>query len=375
MLNIKAMVSLSAMGAIRNAADRKKLWSDSRAATQWNSESEVAWAPIDGEVALELAQQEGKRWQRGADSITKMALWLGQEIREDIEKATSTGIVMASSRGAAQSLESAFQNHAEGKRIHPLTSPWTTLGSTAAWMARDLGLSGATIDTSMTCSSGLNALYQAAALLKSGMQQQMLVGAVEAPLSPFGLAQFSTLGVLSKKSSSPHCLPFHQASGNTMTMGEGGALLVLDQGKEGLAKIKSIGIGRENFEHPAAIADDGKALAQAMKNCIDQCRILPDAIVPHAPGTLQGDQAEMNAIERVFGSDLPPVLSPKWKIGHTFGASGLLGIDLAIHLLQGGEFPQPYVPEVKTTMRTAPRHVMVNATGFGGNALSVLVAL
>ena len=69
-----------------------------------------------------------------------------------------------------------------------------------------------------------------------------------------------------------------------------------------------------------------------------------DAIITHAPGTIHGDAAELNAIYRVFGDVHPIILSNKWMIGHTFGASAALSVELGIHILHNQEysdFPYP----------------------------------
>jgi 3-oxoacyl-(acyl-carrier-protein) synthase len=64
----------------------------------------------------------------------------------------------------------------------------------------------------------------------------------------------------------------------------------------------------------------------------------------------------------------------KWKIGHTFGASGILSMELAILMMQNNTFVS--VPFAKAQIQTKPiRKVLINAVGFGGNAVSVLLSL
>jgi 3-oxoacyl-(acyl-carrier-protein) synthase len=41
----------------------------------------------------------------------------------------------------------------------------------------------------------------------------------------------------------------------------------------------------------------------------------------HAPEP--GDLTEYKAIQKILGESLPLLTTNKWKIGHTFGASGL----------------------------------------------------
>ena len=97
-----------------------------------------------------------------------------------------------------------------------------------------------------------------------------------------------------------------------------------------------------------------------------------DAIVMHAPGTIKGDVSEYKAIQKVFGDSIPALTTNKWKIGHTFGASGMLNIELAILMIQH----QTYIKVPYVEYKSIPKKinwVMVNAVGFGGNAVSVLL--
>lgn len=100
-----------------------------------------------------------------------------------------------------------------------------------------------------------------------------------------------------------------------------------------------------------------------------------DAIVMHAPGTKAGDLTEYKAIQKVFAmKDLPMLTTNKWKIGHTFSASGMLSIELAVLMMQHQQFIGVPFAEVQKP-RKKIRKVLVNAVGFGGNAVSVLLSL
>jgi len=98
-----------------------------------------------------------------------------------------------------------------------------------------------------------------------------------------------------------------------------------------------------------------------------------DVIVMHAPGTIKGDLSELAAIEKIFNNKSPNLTTNKWKVGHTFGASGMLSLELAILMLQhnkyiGTPFNQGISPSKKV------KKVLVNAVGFGGNAVSILLS-
>ncbi len=98
-----------------------------------------------------------------------------------------------------------------------------------------------------------------------------------------------------------------------------------------------------------------------------------EAIVMHAPGTLKGDTSEYKAIQKVFGNNLPMFTTNKWKVGHTFGASGMLNLELAILMMQHNHFVSVPFAE-KQNLRKPIDKVLINAVGFGGNAVSVLIS-
>jgi 3-oxoacyl-(acyl-carrier-protein) synthase len=92
----------------------------------------------------------------------------------------------------------------------------------------------------------------------------------------------------------------------------------------------------------------------------------------HAPGTIKGDLTELRAIEKVFGEQMPLLTTNKWKIGHTFGASGILSLELALLMMKHDSFVG--VPFAKQSKQIKPlRKILINAVGFGGNAVSILI--
>ena len=96
-------------------------------------------------------------------------------------------------------------------------------------------------------------------------------------------------------------------------------------------------------------------------------------MVTHTPGTIKGDIAEINAIKRVFKDDMPAITTNKWKIGHTFATSGMLSLELACLMIKYQEFIE--VPFLNNQIKPNQiNKVMVNAVGFGGNAVSILLS-
>lgn len=292
---------------------------------------------------------------------------------------STVGINMGSSRGATQLFEKYHAHfiNSPNQRISPLTSPTTTLGNIASWMAFDFGTEGATLSHSITCSTALHSILNACVWIKSGMTDKFIAGGTEAPLTDFTISQMRSLGVYSKNTSGWYCSPMKKGNTkNNMVLGEGAAVFCLesDQGQEHLAKIIGLGYATEKIEHPASLSADASCLKKSMQMALDDSRLKTvDAIVMHAPGTILGDQSEHTAITSVFGEQTPHLISTKHQSGHTFGASGGISLDLAVEMLNRKHLIQfPYDTEI-TQKQSAPKSILINAVGFGGNAVSIIV--
>ena len=291
------------------------------------------------------------------------------------ERGDEIGINIGSSRGATGLFEKYHQNFLETGKAETLASPTTTLGNISSWVAQDIETTGPEISHSVTCSTGLQAILNGAAWLQAGMADKFLVGGSEAALTPFTIAQMKAMKIYASEDLDYPCRALDtEKLRNTMVLGEGAGVVTLQLNSENsLAKIAGIGYATERLDHPASISSNGECFQKSMKMAIGNMHPSEiDAVVMHAPGTVKGDQAEINAISALFGENLPAMTSNKWKIGHTFGASGILSLELAVLILQHQEFiPVPFSSISKSPKRL--KNILVNAVGFGGNAVSILI--
>lgn len=287
------------------------------------------------------------------------------------------GINIGSSRGATQLFEKHFQEFLKTGKTHTLASPTTTLGNISSWIAHDLNSKGPEISHSITCSTALHAVLNGIAWLRSGMADKFLVGGSEAPLTPFTIAQMNALKIYSKSQDEFPCRAFdREKNQNSMVLGEGASVACLETGERqnALAYIEGVGYATEILEHSISISAEAQCFQKSMAMALGTTAIKDvDAIVMHAPGTIKGDSSELKAIELLFGDHLPMLTTNKWKIGHTFGASGMLSIEMALLMMQHQKFiAVPFAEKQKE--KKAIRKVLVNAVGFGGNAVSILLA-
>lgn len=310
------------------------------------------------------------------DKSVGMAILVARECIENSNFSNKNiGINFGSSRGATTLFEKYHTDFINEGSVSTFTSPATTLGNISSWVSHDLQTNGPEISHSITCSTGLHALLNGIAWLQSGMSYQFLVGASEAPLTLFTLSQMTALKVYSNEDNAlaNRCLDFGKTS-NTMVLGEAAACLLLSLSSEkAIAKITGIGFATEILSCSTSISTEAECFQKSMKMAIGSYAVDDiDAIVMHAPGTIQGDKTEFEAIKKVFGNQLPLLTSNKWKVGHTFATSGLLSVELALMMLQNQYFIEtPFYKNIITTKKL--NRILVNAVGFGGNAVSILI--
>jgi len=286
------------------------------------------------------------------------------------------GINIGSSRGATGLFEKFHNEFLKKGTVPVLTSPTTTLGNISSWIAHDLKSKGPNITHSITCSTALHAVLNGVAWIRSGMAKKFLVGGSEAPLTSFTIAQMKGLKIYAPEDNSEYpCRALDLDKGkNSMVLGEGAGAACLEYGigKNSLAIIEGLGFATELLAHNISLSADAQCLQDSMLMAlggVDRKEV--DIIVMHAPGTIKGDTAEFVAIQKIFGNSIPALTTNKWKVGHTFGASGILSLEMAILMLQHQSFIG--VPFTKYSSPQKINRVLINAVGFGGNAVSMLL--
>ncbi len=304
------------------------------------------------------------------------------------------GINMGSSRGATKLFEEYHAEYLETGISSTLSSPTTTLGNISSWVSHDLGAKGPEISHSITCSTGLHSVLNGVAWLTSGMSTKFLVGASEAPLTNFTIAQMKALKIyanapglnsnslvdnseVTERSQNYPCQALNMNKEyNTMILGEAASVACLERGvvDHALAIIEGVGFATEILKHNTSISANAVCFQKSMKMALGGINPAEvDAVIMHAPGTIKGDSSEYNAIKEVFGENMPQMTTNKWKIGHTFATSGMLNLELGVLMMQNNKMISVPFIDHKNKGRDLKK-VLVNAVGFGGNAVSILVS-
>ena len=259
-------------------------------------------------------------------------------------------------------------------------------GDNTRQIAEHFGCFSEYTTVSTACSSAANALILGAEMLKAGEADIVVAGGTEA-LSVFHLNGFNSLMILDKD----HCRPFDETR-EGLNLGEGAAYVVLESAEHARSRQTSVhaflrGYGNAcDAFHQTASSENGEGAYLAMQEALNMAGLKPkdiDYVNAHGTGTPNNDLSESVALQRVFGSELPPVSSTKGFTGHTTSASGSIEVVICLLAMHHGFLPanlgwrQPMSDGIIPTLgedKVSLRHVLCNSFGFGGNDSSLLLS-
>lgn len=399
-LIIRGLSTISSLGV--TSSTNREIWQNASGHDRapWKPLSKDDQTPVfplgaDAERLVGLVNGDSS-YQR-LDRVSQLGVAAAKEtisrlIETDFDISSIGCVAMGSSRGATNTLESSFKNFNSAASVSALTSPVTTAGNISSAVAQeilghrtDTGSSPemASINTSMTCSSAFHSLLVARAFLLSGMTRAALFGGAESALTPYTVAQLKALRIYSDRQDSWPCraIELLEASQNTVVLGEGAGTAVIfaadsKQPQDGDLELVGIGWAMERIPSPTGITEDGAAFEKAMREALKSLGSddTVAAVVMHAPGSRRGDQAELQAVQRVLGG--VQVYTTKHLTGHTYGAAPMLNLSLADAILAGLDWSSlPYGGSRYDRIPPSRQGnvVLVNSAGFGGNAVSVAV--
>lgn len=378
-ISISGIASVSALGISSAAIWQRYLDGQALFSKRKIDGTEILGAFVTSEVdeAIKQLQHSNIAYKNLDRSVLLAILASKNAFESQLFRQENIGINIGSSRGATALFEKYHSQFQKTGKVSPYASPTTTLGNISSWVGQELGVNGVQIGHSVTCSTAMHSLLNGIAWLQANMADTFVVGGSEAALTPFTVAQMQALKLYSKRTELPTCesMRFDKKE-NTMMLGEGAAVAVLERNvsDRSLALVLGYGFASEALEHNSSISENATCFQESMKMALQNAALKSvDAIILHAPGTVKGDRAEKNAIDAVFDDECPLLTSNKWLIGHMFGASGMMSLELAILMLHHNRFIEnPFfinTIDAPKEMKT----IMINAVGFGGNAVSIIV--
>lgn len=307
------------------------------------------------------------------------------------------GVFVGSGAGGLITLqdEVGVLNASGPRRVDPFTIPRLMVNGAAGLIAIDTGAHGPAMAVVSACASGSDSIGLAFKLIRGGEIEAAITGASEASISKIGIAAFDRLGAMSRNNDDySHTPQPFDKNRNGLVMGEGGAILILEElehakarGATILAELAGYGATGDAF-HITAPEDKGTGSSAAMRLAMQDAKVGPgdiDYINAHGTGTPLNDAAETRAIKAAFGEQAyhVPISSTKSMTGHIMGMTGALEVIFCVLAIRDGvmpptvhyQTPDPdcdldYIPN---TAREKKLNVaMTNAFGFGGHN-SVLI--
>ena len=256
------------------------------------------------------------------------------------------GVACGSSTGSTADIRDIGELLLTGRSAHFSANTYVRMmpHTTAANVGIFFGLTGRIIPTSSACSSGSQGIGYAYEAIKYGMIETMLAGGGE-EFCPSEVYVFDSLYAASRRNNEPAKTPRpYDAGRDGLVIGEGAGILVLEslvhaQARGAKIYAEIVGYGANS---------DGSHVTRPQKATMQRCMALAleDAglepaqigyVNGHGTATEQGDIAETQATEALFGSRMP-ISSQKSYLGHTLGACGALESWFSIEMMNSGWF-------------------------------------
>ena len=237
--------------------------------------------------------------------------------------------------------------------------------------------------------SGAGAIVFGLRSIRQGQNHMVLAGGTEAPITSLGVACYYASGDL-VAAVDPHGAyrPF-DARRCGLVLGEGSAVLVLEDLEHALARKAPI-LAEIKGARITTDSDPGRgrALERGMRMALQEARLRPidiDLVFAEGAGSPVHDRVEAEAMENVWGGDSDKIVVtvPKSLYGHGYGASGATEIICGILAARTRRLPPTAGYEVGDPgCRVRPigvpreatvKNFMVNARSRNGVNVSIVV--
>ncbi|NNU15193.1 beta-ketoacyl-ACP synthase II [Parvularcula sp. ZS-1/3] len=315
------------------------------------------------------------------------------------EQKERTGVLIGSGIGGLDGIAQTTQlmNEKGPRKVSPFFIPSCLINLASGQVSMKHGLKGPNHSVVTACATGVHAIGDAARLIAFGDADAMVAGGTESSICRIGYAGFLACKALTTGfNDNPEAAsrPYDKDRDGFL-MGEGAGIIVLEemeQAKARGAKIygEVIGYGLSgDAYHVTAPAEDGNGGYRAMEMAMKRAGVAASDIGyvnAHGTSTPLGDEAELRAVERLFGSDADGLVmsSTKSSVGHLLGAAGAIEAIYSLLAMHDGICPATLNldnPSVETPINLAAKEpvekqvdcVLSNSFGFGGTNASVIM--
>lgn len=282
------------------------------------------------------------------------------------------------------------------RRLSPFTIPSFLANLAAGHASIRHGFKGPIGAPVTACAAGVQAIGDAARLIRAGEADIALCGGTEACVDLVALGGFAAARALStgfndepEKASRPF-----DRDRDGFVMGEGAGLLVIEElehalarGATPLAEVTGYGTSADAY-HITSGPEDGSGARRAMEAALKQAGLKPGDVRhlnAHSTSTPVGDRGELAAVKALFETDGGVAISAtKSATGHLLGAAGGLEAIFTVLALRDQVAPPTLNLDnpdedaagldlvAKTARPLAMEHAISNGFGFGGVNASVV---
>ena len=309
-----------------------------------------------------------------------------------------TATIIASGVGGFGAIAGAVRTTDERgpRRLSPFTAPAFLANMAAGHVSIRHGFKGPLGAPVTACAAGVQAIGDAARLIRSGEADIAICGGTEAAIDRVTLGCFAAARALSTgfaERPQEASRPFDRDR-DGFVMAEGAGLLVIEslehalaRGAKPLAELVGYGTSADAY-HLTAGPEDGNGARRAMEQALRQASVSPSDVQhinAHATSTQVGDNGELTAIRSVFGRDSDvAITSTKSATGHLLGAAGGIEAIFTVLALRDQIVPPTLnlvhpdeaalgLDLVGLEARQMPiTYALSNGFGFGGVNASVL---
>jgi 3-oxoacyl-[acyl-carrier-protein] synthase II len=273
---------------------------------------------------------------------------------QDEDGAERTGVMIGSGIGGLPAImEASYTLQEKGaRRISPFFIPSALINLVSGHVSIKYGFKGPNHAVVTACSTGAHAIGDASRLIMFGDADVMVAGGAEAAVCRLGMAGFCASRALAGSFNdrpTEGSRPWDQDR-DGFVMGEGSGIVVLEEyehakrrGAKIYAEVVGYGLSGDAY-HITAPSEDGNGGFRAMRSALKNAGINPDQvdyINAHGTSTPLGDEIEVKAVKRLFGSavDTLSMSSTKSSIGHLLGAAGSVEAIYSVLAMQHGVLP------------------------------------
>ena len=282
------------------------------------------------------------------------------------------------------------------RRLSPFFIPSALINLASGHLSIKYGFKGPNHSVVTACATGVHAIGDASRLIMYGDADVMVAGGAEAAVCELGIAGFCASRALStgfNDRPAEASRPWDRRR-DGFVMGEGAGVLVLEEyehakkrGAKIYGEVAGYGMSGDAY-HITAPAEGHDGAFRSMKAALRNGGVDPADIQyvnAHGTSTPLGDDLELEAVERLFGSAANGLAmsSTKSATGHLLGAAGAVEAIFSILAVRDNVAPPTLNLEepsresvIDRVARTAQQRkinmALSNSFGFGGTNASVI---